>query len=195
MKQLFALFLILFAGTLDANVVERYYYTNEGKASFISDAPYERVRASCGTVTGMIDPAKRTFTFRIPFNSFEGFNCNLQQRQFQEKFIETGKYPDAVFTGKLPYDFRELKKGMQELKIFGVLKIHGVQKERTLPVTLYVSDHVLIIRSVFSVPLEDHNIEIPKVMTDKIARQIKVEVAAIMKVKFGGADAALASVN
>ncbi len=184
MKHWLSSFLILFALTLHANVAERYYATSSGKASFTSDAPLELISASTEQMTGLIDPLRRTFAFNIPIKSFDGFNCSLQRDHFNEKFMESDKYPDATFTGKLPFDFEELKKGMQTINVFGVLKIHGVQKERTIKVNVFVADQMLILDSKFSVPLEDHYIEVPSILGAKIATEIKIEVKAIMKLKF-----------
>jgi polyisoprenoid-binding protein YceI len=195
MKNWFSIALLICAFTLQANVVERYYFSSAGSASLRSDAPLELITATSTQVTGIIDPVKRVFAFKIPVGSFTGFNSSTQRGQFNEKFMESYKYPDAVFTGKLPYDFSELKKGMQTLKVFGVLKIHGVQKERTIPVNLFMADQLLVVQSTFSVPLEDHNIEVPKVLFKKVASVIKIEVKTMMRIKFGAVDQAIATIN
>jgi len=195
MKQWFSSLLLLFALTLHANVGERYYFTSAGKTSITSDAPLELISATSDQTIGILDPIKRTFAFKIPIATFSGFNCDMQHDQFNEKFMESEKYPDATFTGKLPYDFSELKKGMQTLKVFGILKIHGVQKERTILVNLFMADQLLVIQAKFNVPLEDHNIEVPKVLFKKIASEIRIEVKAPMKIKFGAIDPAVASIN
>jgi hypothetical protein len=195
MKHWFSTLLIISALTLQANVVERYYFTSAGKASLSSEAPLELISASSEHVTGIIDPVKRTFAFKIPVASFRGFNCDLQHDQFNEKFMESDKHHDATFVGKLPYDFYELKRGMQSLSVFGVLKIHGVQKERTIPVNLFMADQLLVIQSTFFVPLEDHSIVVPKVLFRKIASEIKIEVKAMMKIKFGSPEQSMAAIN
>ncbi len=190
MKHRLSSLLLFSVLTLHANVVERYYYTSAGKATFNSDAPFELVSATSEQLTGMLDPVNKTFAFKIPITSFHGFNCDLQRDQFNEKFMESDKYRYATFMGQLPPDFHELKKGMQSLKVFGILKIHGVQKERAIPVNLFMADQVLVIRSEFTVQLEDHNIDVPKVLYSKIAYEIKIEVNALMRLKFGVIDPA-----
>lgn len=195
MKHWLASFLLFSVFSLHANVVERYYYTPAGEASFTSDTPLELIAATSNQMIGMIDPIHRTFAFKIPVASFNGFNSGLQRSQFNEKFMESDKYPEATFTGKLPFDFSELKKGMQALKVFGILKMHGVQKERTIPVYLFMANQLMVIHTKFSVSLEDHNIQVPKILYKKVASEITVEAKALMKIKFGAIDPSLASSN
>lgn len=195
MKHRLIAILLMLAFSLHANVVERYYFTSTGNASMTSDAPLELIKASSKQMMGVIDPIKRTFAFKIPMKSFDGFNSDRQKDQFNEKFLETDKYPEATFTGKLPYEFSELKKGMQELRVFGILKIHGVQKERTIPINLFMADQIMVIQAKFSVPLDDHNIEVPAVLFRKLAPEIKMEVTSMLRLKFGSVDPALALGN
>jgi len=195
MKHILSSILIITVLTLHANVVERYYFTSAGKATFKSDAPLELISATSEAVTGILDPVNRTFAFKIPVSSFSGFNCELQRDHFNEKYMQSDKYQYATFTGNLPPDYNELKKGMQALKAFGILKIHGVQKERTIPVNLFMADQVLVIRSSFNVLLEDHNIDVPKVLYSKIASEVNIEVNALMRIRFGKIDPASASIN
>ncbi len=195
MKYKLSSFLIIFVLTLHANVVERYYFTSAGKVTFKSDAPLEVIAASSEQLTGILDPVNRIFAFKIPVSSFHGFKSPSQEDQFNEKYMESNKFPFATFTGKLPPDFYELKKGMQSLKVFGILKIHGVQRERYIPVNIFVADQMLVVHSQFDVDLENHNIEVPKVLYMKIASEINVEVNAMMRIRFGNADLNSVSIN
>jgi hypothetical protein len=187
--------LLLFTFSLHANVVERYYFSSAGKAFITSDAPLELIKASSEQMAGIIDPVKKMFGFKIPVASFKGFNSDKQKNEFNQKFMESDKFPDATFTGKLPFDFSELKKGMQEIRVSGLLKIHGVTKERTIPVSVFVADQVLVIHTKFSVSLDDHDIEVPAILFRKLAPEIKIELNSLMKMKFGAVETALAAVN
>jgi hypothetical protein len=56
--------------------------------------------------------------------------------------------------------------------------VHGVSRERILPGKLTVKGNQLMIFAQFSVPLQDHDISIPKIVHKKIAEEIQVTVAA-----------------
>ena len=60
----------------------------------------------------------------------------------------------------------------------GVLTIHGVEKQREIPSTVQWNGTGWDIESVFTVAPADHNINIPKVVRNKIAPTIEVTVQA-----------------
>jgi len=154
------------------------YRTDDGVISFRSDAPLEIIKASSKNLSGRIDQGKRTFAFQVPVRSFEGFNSVLQQIHFNENYLETDKYPDATFSGKIiePIDFS--KPGKTTIRAKGILKIHGIEQERIIKSDVTVLGNKVHIESYFTVQLADHGIRIPKVVHEKIANEIKVNVTA-----------------
>lgn len=184
MKFGFIAVLLLGILTLHAKVTERYYFTSGGHATFKSEAPLELITATTDQMTGLIDPVKKTYAFKIPIESFQGFNSSLQREHFNEKFLESEKYPEATFTGRLPADFDEFRHGVQAIQVTGELEVHGVKKLRTIPVSLFIANEVLYIESHFTVHLEDHQIKVPKIVYQKIASDITVETKAQMRIRF-----------
>ena len=65
----------------------------------------------------------------------------------------------------------------------GVLNIHGVEKERIIKATLSINNNIVTVYSKFDVLTMDHNIKIPRIVHDKIASDIIVEVKAALKKK------------
>jgi polyisoprenoid-binding protein YceI len=113
--------------------------------------------------------------------SFEGFNSPLQQIHFNENYLETDKFPDATFSGKIiePIDFS--KPGKTTIRAKGILKIHGIEQERIIKSEVTVTEHKVHVESFFTIQLADHGIRIPKVVHEKIANEIKVNVIADLK--------------
>ena len=60
----------------------------------------------------------------------------------------------------------------------GMLKMHGVEQLRTIEGTVTVKGEELTILSNFNVKLADHKIDVPKLVTEKIAESILVKVNA-----------------
>ena len=58
--------------------------------------------------------------------------------------------------------------------ISGTLTIHGVEKPRTLEVTLNCGKDKLEGTTTFKVLLADHNIERPKILWEKIAENVDI---------------------
>ena len=178
--KIFLIILLLLpaASVIPQSVV---YRTSNGMIAFRSDAPLEIIKASSEKLFGLIDAGKRTFAFKIAVRTFEGFNSPLQQIHFNENYLETDKYADASFSGKIiePIDFT--KSGKSTIRAKGILKIHGIEQERIIKSEVTVNENKIHLQSFFTVQLSDHGIRIPKIVHEKIANEIKVNVIADLK--------------
>jgi YceI-like domain len=154
------------------------YTTNTGSVRFRSDAPLELINAVSKELKGAIDANKKTFAFRIRINSFAGFNSPLQREHFNENYLESEKIPEALFNGKIIEDVNFTVNGNFSIRAKGTLIIHGVSQERIIKSDIEVKNGVMKIKSAFVVMLSDHNIPIPRVVKDKLANEIKVEIQA-----------------
>lgn len=152
------------------------FHVTEAKISFRSDAPLEMIKASSNGVVGAIDTAKKDFLFRVAIKSFEGFNSRTQREHFNENYMQTEQYPEASFKGKIIEDVDFSKEGTFTVRAKGDLNIHGVIKERIIKSDLTIKNNTITLHSAFTVLLSDHNIPIPKVVYQKLANEIKVEV-------------------
>jgi polyisoprenoid-binding protein YceI len=123
---------------------------------------------------GLINPDENTFAFTVDIRSFEGFNSDLQRTHFNENYMESQKFPRASFSGKIIEKIDWEGSGTHQLRAKGILDIHGVKQERILPGTVELFADRVFIHTEFSVPLEDHDIDIPKIVAQKISEEIKV---------------------
>ena len=154
------------------------YSTNDGSITFSSDAPLELIKASSNEMRGKLDIAKKLFAFTVKIISFTGFNSPLQKEHFNENYMESVQYPNASFSGKIIEDVDFSKDGTYTVRAKGNLNIHGVVQERIIKSELLIKAGKISIRSDFTVLLIEHNIPIPKVVHEKLASEIKVEVKA-----------------
>lgn len=173
----FTCFFLLPAGFAQSQI----YGTNNGTITFNSDAPLELIQASSKELRGKFDIEKKLFAFTVKINSFEGFNSPLQKEHFNENYMESVQHPNATFSGKIIEDIDFSKEGTYTIRAKGTLLIHGVAQERIIKSELVVKDGKISIKSNFTVLLIDHNIPIPKVVHEKLASEIKVEVKADLK--------------
>ena len=160
------------------NVEGQIFKTVEGHATFRSDAPLELIQAESNQLKGAIDTQKRTFAFTVRIQSFEGFNSPLQREHFNENYMESQNFPHATFSGKIIEKIDLSSDGDHIIRAKGKLIIHGVQQERIIKSTLEIKDGRLIVKSSFSVLLEEHEIRIPKIVHQKIAKEIIVNIEA-----------------
>ncbi len=174
-----SLFLILSISLLSAYSFlpdSSVFISTAGSVKFVSKAPLETIKAESKKLSGALDAAKRTFAFTIPINSFEGFNNGLQKEHFNENYMESDKIPKAIFKGKIIEEVNLATPGTYTVRSKGMMNIHDVEKEMIIKSTIIVSAAQVKIESNFSVALKDFNIIIPKIVNQKIAEEILVDV-------------------
>ena len=157
---------------------QNVFTSKNGNITFLSEAPLEIISASSNALEGIIDPEELSFAFIVPIHSFKGFNNGLQQQHFYENYLETSKYPDASFSGKFIEHIDLTKPGTYHVRAKGQLKIHGRIQERIIKTELISTGIEIKAKAQFFVPLVDHQIEIPKIVNQKIAQEIDVNVRA-----------------
>jgi len=152
----------------------------KGEITFTSNAKLELINAASKKLHGRIDPATGQFAFIVKIQSFEGFNSKLQREHFNENFMEADKYFEATFAGKIiePIDFSV--DGTYDVRAKGSLVIHGKKQTRIIPAKIQIEKGRLKIISEFTVPLVDHDIKIPQLVTEKIATEIIVRISVSM---------------
>ena len=152
--------------------------TESGHVSFKSNAPLEIIEAQSDQLRGVIDTSKNTFAFTIDMTTFDGFNSSLQKTHFNENYLESGNFPNAIFLGKIIEKINWQAIGVQTIRAKGELEIHGIRQERIIKSEIDITANGMTIKSDFSVMLNDHNISIPKIVSQKIAEKIFVSVSA-----------------
>jgi hypothetical protein len=159
---------------------QNIYEVSGGTVSFHSDAPKELISASSTALKGIIDVPKKTFAFKIGISSFMGFNSPLQREHFNENYMETSVFPEAIFLGKIIEDADLSREGTYVVRAKGKLKIHGIEQKRIISSTVINKNGKLYIKSDFTVLLADHDIKIPMVVSNKLAPEIRVSVDATL---------------
>jgi polyisoprenoid-binding protein YceI len=171
-KKIFFLYFILVQNLLLAQI----FKGNNGVVSFRSQAALEVIDAKSSQLKGVVDIAKNEFAFAVDFKSFDGFNSPLQKEHFHENYMETNRYPVATFKGKIIEKIDWTKDGKYEIRAKGLLVLHGIKKERIIKNEVEIKNKRLIINSLFTISLSEHNIAIPKIVNQKIAEEIKVDI-------------------
>ncbi len=171
-------FFLLLAGP--SARAQKKFSIDKGLVSFTSNAKLEVIKASSDKIQGLIDPANGQFAFLVKIQSFIGFNSSLQREHFNEKYMETEKFYDASFSGKIiePIDFT--KDGTYDVRAKGTLVVHGVRQARIIVSKIKIEKGTLKIDSNFNIMLADHDIKIPTIINEKVATEIIVTVDALM---------------
>ena len=159
------------------------YKCHKGTAGFFSKAPLENIEAVSDKITALLNTGTGEVAVLIPVKSFK-FENGLMQEHFNENYMESDKYPNASFKGKL-LDSCVVQQGTaQRMDVDGELTIHGVTVKRVIPVQIkYNGDGSLQVASAFVVALADHQITIPKIMYKNIAEKVDVTLDLIFSPK------------
>lgn len=175
MKKIFFLAVIL--GMAAPALHAQKYFTRDGKINFVASTPLETIDATSKGTTAVIDASSGALEFAVLVKGFI-FEKALMQEHFNENYIESEKYPKATFKGRIVEStaVNWTKDGTYKVNVQGKLNIHGVEKERTIPAVITVKSGKIMASSSFDVAVADHEIKIPSVVQDKIARIAKVQV-------------------
>lgn len=174
-KNLILAFILVLSSSY-ANAPSQLFSTGSGTITFTSDAPLELIQASSNQLKGWLNPDSKQFSFSINIKTFKGFKIAMQQKHFNENYLESDKYPQASFEGKVIEDVDLRRDGLYSIRAKGNLSIHGVTQERIIKCTLTIKNGLVNVKANFIVLLADHNITIPKILDQKLASNIKVEV-------------------
>ncbi len=172
--------LILVTASFTFSLGQNVYMTSKSSIHFTSDAPLEMIEATSTQLQGALKTDDRSFVFRSPMNTFEGFNSALQKTHFNTTYLETSKYQFTLFEGKIIEEIDFKKPGTYQVRGKGRFTCHGVEQERIIKCTVKVSSEQISVTSDFTVLLDDHNIKIPSVVNQKIAEEIMVKLDLVL---------------
>jgi polyisoprenoid-binding protein YceI len=103
------------------------------------------------------------------------------QEHFNEDYMESDKYPNTVFKGKINEKVDYTKNGVNNVTVTGTMDMHGVQKTITIPGTITIQNGVIFLTAKFDVKLTDYNIKVPSVIGSDVGKQIAITFTAAMK--------------
>ena len=153
------------------------FVTREAHISFLSETPIEDIRAESHEASAVF-AVDGQVAFQVPILSFR-FPKALMEEHFNENYMESEQFPRAAFRGMVS-GFDAQREGTQEVTASGTLTMHGVDVERTISGTLTRLEVGWRIEATFEVPCEDHDIDIPKVVSENIAEVIEVTLSATL---------------
>jgi polyisoprenoid-binding protein YceI len=159
-----------------ASAQERFF-TKTGMIKFFSKTDLENIDATNTIVTAVLDTKSGAIQFSVPMKAFE-FKRALMQEHFNENYIESDKFPNSSFRGKVinNADIKYGTPGTYTANIEGDLTIHGVSRSITTKAKLVVGAADIAATTAFSVLVADFNISIPSLVADKISKSVQIEV-------------------
>lgn len=186
MKNTLLVFVIIMIATIALNAQGKFY-AKTAIVSFNASTPLEDIDAQTNTGTIILDTQTGKLESSVLIKAFQ-FKRALMQEHFNENYMESSKYPKAVFKGEITNlsEVNFKKDGSYTVKAKGIMDMHGVKKEMTSEGTLTISGKELkIINSSFIIKCADYDIKIPSVVADKVAKEVKVKFSADLQLLAG----------
>ena len=176
------IFTIIAVSTLSLfQVSAQKYFTRSASISFFSSTPVEDIEASNHQVSCIVDLGTGQVAFSVLIKGFE-FEKALMQEHFNDKYVESSKYPKAKFQGKITDGMASLsEQGEHAVTVEGDLTIHGVKKPWETNGTITIMEDKILLNAVFDIEVSEFEIKIPGPVQKKVAEKVKTTVLAECK--------------
>ena len=171
MKKIILLTLLLLANI----TFSQRLLTRSGEIKFDASMPnLVEIVGKSNTVSAILDLATGQFATSVIIKSIR-FKVPLMEEHFNENYMESSKYANSTFKGKIAgFDAKKLSATKIAYDVEGDLTIHGVTKKVKTKIYLTSNGGKVGATGNFLVHAQDYGIEIPSLVQEKFAEQIKV---------------------
>ncbi|MCD0464460.1 YceI family protein [Flavobacterium sp. ENC] len=156
--------------------------TKSGTITFEASVPsFQPVLGTNSNVTFVLNPVTGEIASLALMKGFQ-FEMALMEEHFNENYMETDKYPKAIFRGQIQgFDANKLTEDYKDYIIKGKLELHGKSKDINADAKITKSGARITIISDFAVNASDFSIPIPSLIKYKLDDKVKVQIIAIFK--------------
>jgi len=158
-------------------VAQQKYITKTGTIHFEASVPsFEEVSAKNNSVTAIINSESGEFAALALVKAFR-FKNALMEEHFNENYAESHKFPKATFKGQIEkFRMESLSASNKTFKVTGELTFHGVKKViNNCEAIMSRTETGILMEGKFKVKASDFDIDIPKIVRNKIADDILIE--------------------
>ncbi|WP_295675873.1 YceI family protein [uncultured Mucilaginibacter sp.] len=153
------------------------YVCKNARITLFSSALIEDIKAVSTDGVSVYNPGTGELYFSVGISTFQ-FDKAFMQQHFNSDYMESDKYPKAIFKGQIQEHIDISKDGTYAVSAAGDLTVHGVSQKRTVRGSLIVKNGIITLSSEFMVKCADHHIDIPQILFYHIAENIKITVSA-----------------
>lgn len=156
--------------------------TKTGQIIFEASVPsFEEVKASNQAVSCIINTKTGEIASLVLMRGFH-FKVALMEEHFNENFIESDKFPKAIFKGTIKdFNLANIDSKGTKFNVNGTLTLHGISKEIAVIVLIKKSGNDLELISNFNLDPKEFNINIPKIIKPKMAETVQVQINFLLK--------------
>lgn len=180
MKIKYLLFFVaIFTNALGVEV--QIYTAQEMYIHFFSPAPITDIEAVSNAATAILNFDKKDVEIDLKVSLFK-FKKAFMQTHFNEKYIESNKYPNAHFKPKLKNNIDLEKDGTYNLILGDRFSIYGVERIKTIICSVLVKDKKITFETAFKLKSADYKIKAPDIIYRKVRQEINVDAKGILNI-------------
>lgn len=153
-----------------------------GITNFEASIPlFEEVKAINEKTTCILITKTGQIACWINIKDFE-FKRDLMQEHFNKNYMESNRFPRAVFKGKIEkFDLKNINSESSPYQIIGKITIRGRTKKIVINGTLKRVDKGIQLHSTFPLNTDDFNIEIPFIVRSKISKNVNTQIICVLQ--------------
>jgi hypothetical protein len=151
------------------------YNCTNGNISFFQETPVENIDARSTRLLSILNTDNNMIAYKVNMTSFV-FEKSLMQDHFNENYVESGKYPTAVFRGVINEKIDWTKDGTYPITSTGDMTMHGVTKRITEKGTLVIKNGNININNFFTIKFTDYGVEIPNLLIKQLSDIVEVTI-------------------
>lgn len=157
-------------------------HTQTGKVTFEASVPaFEEIKASSEKASCTFNPVSGEIQSQVPMKSFQ-FRFQLMQQHFNENYVESDRYPKAVFRGIVDkFNMASLSENPKEFTLQGVMELHGRSKDIATRAKIRKTDAGIEIITDFTLNTDDFGIQIPSTILMKVSKKVNVHSEFVLK--------------
>lgn len=174
-KKLLLAILVLSLNTLQGQVLTFAH----GKMEFYTATVLSDIEAASEKMEVKLDVQTGNIEITVNINSFD-FEYETMKEHFNEKYMESDKFPQATFKGKIMQDISNIK-DEAEVDGTGELTIHGVTRKIEVKAKIFKNEEYTIIRAKIPVVFKDYGVDDPSILSKSVAKDVLTESIFYLK--------------
>lgn len=167
--------LLLSVNSLHAQILSFHH----GEIEFYTASMVTDIEAVTENAGVRLDIQTGAIEVTIPVKSFV-FEYETMQEHFNEKYMESDKFPQATFKGKIKQDISNLTNEI-EIVASGKMTIHGVTNEIQIKAKISKAEGYTLVKCKIPIVFKDYSVDDPSILTKSVAKEVLIKGMIYLK--------------
>jgi polyisoprenoid-binding protein YceI len=152
---------------------------DHGKMEFYTATVLSDIEAVTEKLDVKLDVQTGNVEIAVNINSFD-FEYETMKEHFNEDYMESDKFPQATFKGKILQDISGVFED-KNVDATGDLTIHGVTRKIEVKANVSQKNGFTIIKSKIPVVFKDYGVDDPSILSKSVAKDVEIRSTLYLK--------------